>query len=122
MLRKHPAKEELRRAWLDDSDPWAARAGWSLTAERIGKEPAGLDLDALLERIESELLEAPPEAQWTMNNSLAGIGIHHSELRDRAMAIGEKLGVFRDYPTPKGCTSPFAPLWITEMVSRQESA
>lgn len=118
MLRKHPAKEELRRAWLDDSDPWAARAGWSLTAERIGKEPAGLDLDALLERIESELLEAPPEAQWTMNNSLAGIGIHFPEHRERAVSIGEALGVYRDYPTPKGCTSPFAPLWIAEMVRR----
>jgi hypothetical protein len=24
----------------------------------------------------------------------------------------------RDYPTSPGCTSPFAPTWITEMVSR----
>jgi len=27
--------------------------------------------------------------------------------------------VFRDYPTSKGCTSPFAPIWINEMVKRQ---
>ena len=39
--------------------------------------------------------------------------------RKRALAIGEKLGVFSDYPTSKGCTSPFAPIWISEMVSRQ---
>ncbi|MEM7031333.1 MAG: DNA alkylation repair protein, partial [Chloroflexota bacterium] len=33
--------------------------------------------------------------------------------------IGETLGVYRDYPVSKGCTSPFAPLWIEEIVSRQ---
>jgi len=32
---------------------------------------------------------------------------------------GESLGIYRDYPVSKGCTSPFAPIWINEMVSRQ---
>ena len=119
VTRKHPEKEALRHEWLSDTHPWAARAGWSLTAERIGKDPEGLDLPGLLSRIEAELGHAPPEAQWTMNNCLAGIGIHHTEHRDRAIRIGEALGVYRDYPTPKGCTSPFAPAWIAEMVRRQ---
>jgi 3-methyladenine DNA glycosylase AlkD len=64
--------------------------------------------------------DAPPEVQWTMNSCLAKIGINHPKLRKRAIAIGEKLGVFRDYPVSKGCTSPFAPIWITEMVRRQK--
>ena len=118
VTRKHPDKEALRRAWMGDQDPWSARAGWSLTAERIGKDPADLDLPALLDRIEAELADAPPEAQWTMNNCLAGIGIHFAEHRERAVEIGETLGVYRDYPTPNGCTSPFAPEWIAEMVRR----
>jgi 3-methyladenine DNA glycosylase AlkD len=118
VTRKHPEKEALRLGWLADADPWAARAGWSLTAERIGKDPEGLDLPALLDRLEAELVTAPPETQWTMNNCLAGIGIHFAEHRERAVSIGEALGVYRDYPTPKGCTSPFAPLWIAEMVKR----
>ena len=120
VVRKHADKESLRQEWLKDTNPWALRAGWSLTAERIGKQPEGLDLTALLDRIERELVTASPEAQWTMNNCLAGIGIHHAELRPRALTIGETLGVYRNYPTPKGCTSPFAPLWINEMVRRAE--
>jgi len=119
VTRKHPDKEALRRTWLASHDPWALRAGWSLTAERVGKSPDGLDLASLLDRIEAELVGAAPEARWTMNNTLAGIGIHHAEYRERAVAIGERLGVYRDYPTPKGCTSPFAPIWIAEMVRRQ---
>ena len=54
-----------------------------------------------------------------MNNTLAAIGIHVPALRARAIAIGEKLGLYRDYPVSKGCTSPFAPIWINAMVARQ---
>jgi 3-methyladenine DNA glycosylase AlkD len=119
VVRKYPDKEALRQRWMAEDDPWAARAGWSLTSERIGKNPEGLDLPALLDRIESEMGNAAPEAQWTMNFCLAGIGIHFPEYRERAIAIGEALGTYRDYPVSKGCTSPFAPIWIKEMVSRQ---
>ena len=119
IVSKHPDKETLRQGWMADGDPWAARAGWALTAERISKSPDGIDLPALLNRIESDMKDAAPEVQWTMNNCLAGIGIHFPDLRQRALAIGEALGIYRDYPVSKGCTSPFAPIWINEMVSRQ---
>ncbi|MBH0024979.1 DNA alkylation repair protein [Salinibacterium sp. SWN139] len=39
---------------------------------------------------------------------------------ERALEIGERLEVLEDYPAPRGCTSPYAPLWIAEMVRRQE--
>jgi 3-methyladenine DNA glycosylase AlkD len=118
-VSKHPEKETLRRAWMDSDDRWAARSGWHLTAERVARQPDGLDLPALLDRIEAEMAGAAPEVQWTMNNTLAAIGIHVPVLRERALAIGERLGVYRDYPVSKGCTSPFAPIWIKEMVRRQ---
>ncbi len=119
VVKNHPDKEPLRRDWMEDEDPWAARAGWSLTAGRVAKKPDGLDLPALLDRIESEMGGAAPEVQWTMNSCLAAIGIHFPKHRKRAIAIGEKLGIYRDYPVSKGCTSPFAPIWINEMVRRQ---
>ncbi len=119
VVKKHPEKEALREKWMSEAHPMAARAGWSLTAERIEKDPKGLDLVALLDRIESEMGDADAVAQWTMNFALAAIGIHHAKLRKRALAIGEKLGVYRDFPVSKGCTSPFAPIWIGEMVKRQ---
>jgi len=119
VVKQHPDKETLRQKWMGDDGRWAARAGWSLTAERVAKSPEGLDLPSLLDRIESEMADADPVAQWTMNSTLAEIGIHFPKLRKRAIAIGEKLGIYRDYPVSKGCTSPFAPIWINEMVRRQ---
>lgn len=119
VIKEHADKETLRKKWMTSDDRWAARAGWQLTAGRVAKSPEGLDLAALLDRIEKEMGAAPAEVQWTMNNCLAEIGIHFSKFRKRAIAIGEKLGIYRDYPCSKGCTSPFAPIWINEMVKRQ---
>ena len=120
VIKEHPEKEKLRTEWMKTKDVMAARAGWSLTAGCVVRSPEVLDLPALLDRIESEMPKAAPEVQWTMNTTLAQIGINHPKLRKRALAIGEKLGIYRDYPVSKGCTSPFAPIWINEMVSRQE--
>jgi 3-methyladenine DNA glycosylase AlkD len=65
------------------------------------------------------MANADPLVQWTMNTTLAEIGINFPNLRNRAITTGETLGIYRDYPVSKGCTSPFAPIWIKEMVSRQ---
>ena len=119
VVKHHSDKETLRQGWMISDDPMAARAGWSLTAGRVVRSPEGLDLSAILDRIESEMGKAAPEVQWTMNCALAEIGIHFSAHRERALAIGEALGIYRDYPVSKGCTSPFAPIWIKAMVSRQ---
>jgi 3-methyladenine DNA glycosylase AlkD len=120
VLKVHADNEALRQKWMKTKDPMCARAGWSLTAGRVARDPDGINLTALLDRIESEMATAPQEVQWTMNTTLAQIGINFPEHRKRALAIGEKLGIYRDYPVSKGCTSPFAPIWINEMVSRQK--
>ena len=119
VLKEHADKETLRQKWMTTKDPMLARAGWQLTAGRVVKSPDGLDLAKLLDRVEKEMPKADPLVQWTMNMVLAEIGIHNPKLRKRALAIGEKLGIYRDYPCSKGCTSPFAPIWINEMVKRQ---
>ncbi|GAA1300309.1 DNA alkylation repair protein [Pseudonocardia xinjiangensis] len=119
VVKKNPHAEELRLTWFPDPDPVVASAGWALTTERVAKKPDGLDLAGLLDVIEAEMKGAPDRLQWAMNHCLAQIGIEHVEYRARAIEIGERLEVLRDYPTPPNCTSPFAPIWIGEMVRRR---
>ncbi|GAA1508615.1 DNA alkylation repair protein [Kribbella lupini] len=121
VVKKSPYAEELRRTWFADPDPVVASAGWALTTERVTKSPDDLDLPGLLDTIESDMKDAPARLQWAMNHCLAQIGIDHPDLRARALQIGERLEVLKDYPTPPGCTSPYAPAWITEIVRRQEA-
>lgn len=121
VVKKNPHAEELRLAWFADPDPAVASAGWALTTERVAKKPEGLDLSGLLDVIEAEMKNAPDRLQWAMNHCLAQIGIDHAGHRARAIGIGERLEVLKDYPTSPGCTSPFAPVWITELVRRQDA-
>ena len=122
VVRKSPHAETLRLAWMADPDERVASAGWELTADRVARKPDGLDLPCLLDTIEAKMKDAPGRLQWSMNTTLARIGIEHAPLRSRALDIGQRLGVLKDYPTPPNCTSPYAPAWINEMVSRQQRA
>ncbi|WP_220134610.1 DNA alkylation repair protein [Nonomuraea soli] len=120
VVKKNPHVEELRVAWFADPDPVVGSAGWALTTDRVTNRPDGLDLAGLLDTIEAEMKGAPERLQWAMNHCLAQIGIDHPQHRERAIGIGERLEVLKDYPTSPGCTSPFAPTWINEMVRRQD--
>jgi 3-methyladenine DNA glycosylase AlkD len=119
IMKVSPHAEALRLAWKDGDDV-LGRAGWSLTTERVVKRAEGLDLETLLDQIEKEMKQAPTHKQWAMNHCLAEIGIRHPKHRKRAIAIGERLKVLIDYPASPGCTSPYAPAWIAEMVRRRK--
>lgn len=121
VVKKSKHLEDLRRRLIQDQDPVVASAGWELTAHQVVKAPENLDLAQLLNVIEVQMLQAPQRLQWAMNNTLAQIGIENEELRPRALSIGESLQVLADYPTSPGCTSPFAPIWINEMVKRRSA-
>lgn len=116
VVKKSPHVEALRVSWFDDPDPVIASAGWG-AHRRPGGEEAGRARPAGSARPDRGADGRRPERlQWAMNACLAQIGIEHPEYRARALEIGERLEVLKDYPTSPGCTSPFAPIWITEMV------
>lgn len=92
VVKRNPHAEELRVAWLADSDPVVASAGWALTTERVAKGPDGLDLAGLLDVVEAETKDAPPRLQWAMNHCLARTG---SSTRDCAPAPSASVSAWR---------------------------
>ncbi|MFD2600239.1 DNA alkylation repair protein [Sphingobacterium corticis] len=121
LLKDRTDKRLLYDQWIESDNKWAQRAAWNLLSGFIARNTENINLDVILKDIEKNMSSAAPEIQWTMNTALAQIGIHHEAYREQALSIGEKLGVYRDYPVSKGCTSPFAPIWINEMVSRKNN-
>ena len=63
--------------------------------------------------------KAKPETKWTMNNTLVAIGVKQSGHRKRAIAIGEKIGLYKDWPVSKGCIIPYVPVCVEAMVNRK---
>jgi hypothetical protein len=45
--------------------------------------------------------------------------VEHPKHRKRAIAIGKKIGLYRDWPVSKGCTPPYVPVWVEAMVKRK---
>ncbi|CPU50803.1 DNA alkylation repair enzyme [Mycobacteroides abscessus] len=101
VVKKNPHAEKLGLSWFDDPDPVVASAGWALTTDRAAKKPDGLDLAGLLDIIEKDMKRAPDRLQWAMNHTLAQTGIEHPEHRARAIDVGQRLEVLKDYPTPR---------------------
>ncbi len=116
---QHPDKDALGKKWMKDKDRWAARAGWNLTYIRVNKKDNDIDPVALLDRIEKELPKADPAVQWTMNFTLGAIGIQFATHRARAIAIGETIGLYKDWPVSKGCIPPYVPVWINAIVNKK---
>lgn len=117
---KHVAA--LQEQWVDADSPYVRRGGWSLLNIRVLKDDPALDHPAIVSRIQAEMKEAPVTVQEPMNRCLCEIAARVPSLTQRCIEIGERLEVFKDYPVPKGCTSPYAPIWIELLLSRKQTA
>lgn len=120
IMKKAALKNETAK-WRDDPSTLRQRVFWSVQARSVRAENHALN-EELLEHIERALPAASEKVQWNMNWCAAQIGIADERLRARCIALGERLGLYRDYRVSKGCTSPFLPIWIGAVVGKQTPA
>jgi 3-methyladenine DNA glycosylase AlkD len=120
VMKKAALKAETAK-WRSDRSTIRQRVFWSVRARSVRAGDTALN-EQLLEHIERDLPAADEKVQWNMNWCAAQIGIADERLRKRCIALGERLGLYRDYPVSKGCTSPYLPAWIGAVVGKQASA
>lgn len=120
IMKKAALKSETAK-WRDDPSTLRQRVFWSVQARSVRAENHALN-EQLLEHIEQALPTAGEKVQWNMNWCAAQIGIADERLRGRCIALGERLGLYRDYPVSRGCTSPFLPIWIGSVVDKKAPA
>ncbi len=120
VMKKAALRNETAK-WRSDRSTVRQRVFWSVQARSIRAGDHALN-EQLLEHIERDLPAAGEKVQWNMNWCAAQIGIADEGLRSRCIALGERLGLYRDYPVSKGCTSPYLPTWIGSVVGKQAPA
>jgi 3-methyladenine DNA glycosylase AlkD len=81
VVKNHPDKEALRRKWLAAENPWAARAGWSLTSERISKTSAA-------PAVETEAMK-PIDFHDEAEDEARAAALHYASSRPE---LGNKIG------------------------------
>ncbi len=121
LMKSKPTIALLER-WEDAESPLLRRLYWYHQARlrwtgKIPHDNAGQLLDAMEARMES----AEPEVQWAMNFAAAWIGVYEPEHRPRCIALGEKLGLYKDDPVPHNCTPNYLPEFIRIEVAKRAS-
>lgn len=119
VILKKPALANEVSHWMDETSIIRQRIFWQYRARTIRVEETELNR-GLLERIEQTIAQVHPMVQWTMNWCAASIGIEDPEVRQGCIALGERLGLYIDFPVSKGCTSPYLPIWINSVVGKRK--
>lgn len=79
------------------------------------------DTEELLKVLEKNLVTEAPQVQWAMNFFAGQIGIFVPELRSRCIALGEKVGLYKNDKVSKGCTPSYLPEFIRIEVEKREN-
>lgn len=117
IMKKSALKNEAMQ-WISETSNIKQRVFWSVQARTIKAENQELNM-RLLEALETRMANADDMVQETMNWCAAQIGIVDERLRQRCIQLGERLGLYKDYPVSKGCTSPYLPIWIEAIAGKQ---
>lgn len=120
-LMKSKPLVALVESWRDSSSPVLRRWHWYHQGRLrwTGKVPPPGDSAGVLAEIEARLEKEHPEVQWVMNFCAGWIGVYEPALRPRCVALGEKVGLYKDEKVAKNCTPSYLPEFIRIEVAKR---
>lgn len=121
-LMKDGKLVSLMEQWEKNPSPILRRLFWYHQARLrwVGQAPPGNSGD-LLDALEKNMAKAEPEVQWAMNFCACQIGLHEAKYRARCIALGERLGLYKDQHVAKNCTPSYLPEFVRiELAKRQK--
>lgn len=118
-LSKDKKTIALIESWQNCASSLQRRTFWYYQGRLrwVGQTPPP-NSEELLSAIEKGIKREPPEVQWAMNFTAAQIGIFQPELRSRCIALGERIGLYKDEIVPRGCTPNYLPELIRIQVAK----
>ncbi len=118
-LSKDKKTIQFMESWEKSSSPLQRRLFWYHQARLRWMGNTNHDnTEALLDKIEKNLLNEAPEVQWAMNYTAGQIGKWQEKYRRRCIAIGKNTGLYKDEVVAKNCTPSYLPKFIEIEVSK----
>lgn len=119
LASQHASAATRMRKWIDSRSEWVAAAGWGMLHGQLGSMSKD-ELEALLERIEMEIHDAPNRVRYNMNSALINIGAQKGMQR-AAIAAARRIGKVEVDHGETGCKTPDAEAYINKMAERASS-
>lgn len=119
-LMKSAAGNRLIESWEHSDSALQRRTFWYHQARlrwqgKTSQDNTGQLLDALEARLEEE----EPMVQWAMNFLAGWVGVYQPEHRDRLVALGERVGLYKEQVVPRNCTPNYLPEFIRIEVEKR---
>lgn len=111
-LMKDKRTIEYIENWKESTSSLQRRVYWYYKGRLRWMGKIYEDSEELLSTIENQIANEPPEVQWAMNFTAGWIGVYEKELRQKAIEIGEKTGLYKGKMVSKGCTPEYLPEFI----------
>ena len=111
------------RQWRKQKSEYARTTGYAILASMLKDDPDSieeLECERILKEIESEIHRSPNRARYAMIMAVIAIGIYKPELRDDAMASGERIGDVEVDHGDTSCTTPKIVPYIKKATSRSK--
>jgi 3-methyladenine DNA glycosylase AlkD len=120
-LMKHKMTVALIVTWQESASPILRRLFWYHQARLrwTGQTPPE-NSGKLLDSLECDMVNAPPEVQWAMNFCACQIGVHEPKYRSRCIRLGKKTGLYKDDPVAKNCTPSYLPEFVRIEVAKRQ--
>ena len=112
-LTKDKKTIALIESWEDSRSSLKRRIYWYYQARLRWTGQPQPDSEKLLSRIEKKIEKEQPEVQWAMNFTTGWIGVYDKMYRERCIALGKKIGLYKGQMVSKGCTPDYLPEFIT---------
>lgn len=119
-LMKDKKTVALIGTWQESTSPILRRLFWYHQARLrwTGQTPPE-NSGELLDSLERDMANAPPEVQWAMNFCACQIGVHEPKFRSRSLELGKNTGLYKDDPVAKNCTPSYLPEFIRIEVAKR---
>ena len=96
------------------------RLAWRLRVKYVSsKKATDKEINDYLKIIEHDLTNVDEIVKWSMNYCFVMIAVYYEKYRDYCIKLGEELAVYKDEKVAKGCTSSYAPEWITAVLKNK---
>ncbi|MCE3279973.1 MAG: hypothetical protein K0S44_2164 [Bacteroidetes bacterium] len=111
----------LMESWENSPSALQRRIFWYYQGRLrwMGQAPPP-NTEHLLASVEAKMESEKPEVQWAMNFTTAQIGVHQPEYRSRCIAIGKRIGLYKDEMVSRGCTPNYLPDYISIEVAKRK--
>lgn len=112
-LSKSAAGKRMMASWEQSPVALQRRTFWYHQARLRWMGKTGHDnTEHLLDALEARMADEVPMVQMMMNFAAGWIGVFQPEHRDRCVALGERVGLYRGDKVPRGCAPPYLPEFI----------